>query len=131
MNLSFHTAKDLRSRIEILPKGPEWKATPWSTTYPTKKPLTLYYRDPLECLQSLLSNPLIQDFVHFTPFRLWSNSARLMRVYTEWLSGDVSWEIQVRPLCVPSAHLLTCNARNNYPQGPLFLELSFPVTKLN
>ncbi|KAJ7036721.1 hypothetical protein C8F04DRAFT_1336137, partial [Mycena alexandri] len=94
MNLSFRTAKDLRSRIETLPKGPEWKAMPWTTTYPTKKPLTLYYRDPLECLQSLLSNPLIQDFVHFTPFRLWSNSAKLMRVYTEWLSGDVSWEIQ-------------------------------------
>ncbi|KAJ7481071.1 hypothetical protein B0H11DRAFT_1724567 [Mycena galericulata] len=94
MNLSFHTAKDLRSRVEILPKGPEWKATPWSTLHPTKKPLTLYYRDPIECLQSLLGNPLIQDFVHFTPFRLWSNSAKLMRVYTEWLSGDVSWEIQ-------------------------------------
>ncbi|KAJ7038765.1 hypothetical protein C8F04DRAFT_881386, partial [Mycena alexandri] len=116
MNLSFRTAKDLRSRVETLPKGPEWKAMPWMTTYPTKKPLTLYIRlptdflrhssakksvkrlmyycDPLECLQSLLSNPLIQDFVHFTPFWLWSNSVRLMRIYTEWLSGDVSWEIQ-------------------------------------
>ncbi|KAJ7042721.1 hypothetical protein C8F04DRAFT_1207803 [Mycena alexandri] len=94
MNLSFRTAKELRNRIEMLPKGPEWKAIPWATTYPTKKLLTLYYRDPLECLQSLLSNPLIQDHVHFTPFRLWSNSEKLMRIYTEWLSGDVAWEIQ-------------------------------------
>ncbi|KAJ7029673.1 hypothetical protein C8F04DRAFT_1187525 [Mycena alexandri] len=94
MNLSFRTTKELRNRIKMLPKGPEWKAIPWATTYPTKKPLTLYYCDPLECLQFLLSNPLIQDHVHFTPFRLWSNSEKLMRIYTEWLSGDVAWEIQ-------------------------------------
>ncbi|KAJ7029159.1 hypothetical protein C8F04DRAFT_1212028 [Mycena alexandri] len=94
MHLSFRTAKDLRSRIEILPKGPEWKAIPWQTEYATKSPLTLYYRDPLECLQYLLSNPLIQDHVQFMPFRLWANSDKLMRIYTEWLSGDVAWNMQ-------------------------------------
>ncbi|KAJ7035463.1 hypothetical protein C8F04DRAFT_955065 [Mycena alexandri] len=94
MHLSFRTAKELRSRVEMLPKGPEWKAIPWRTEYPTKNSLTLYYRDPLECLQSLLSNPLVQDFIHFTPFRLWANSEKLMRIYTEWLSGDVAWNMQ-------------------------------------
>ncbi|KAJ7030184.1 hypothetical protein C8F04DRAFT_1211785 [Mycena alexandri] len=98
MHLSFKTAKDLRSRIEILPKGPEWKAILWRTEYPTKSPLTLYYRDPLECLQYLLSNPLIQDHIHFTPFRLWANSDKLMRIYTEWLSGDVAWNMQARAI---------------------------------
>ncbi|KAJ7017639.1 hypothetical protein C8F04DRAFT_1214995 [Mycena alexandri] len=94
MHLSFRTAKELRSRVEMLPKGPEWKAIPWPTEYPTKNSLTLYYRDPLECLQTLLSNPLVQDFIHFTPFRLWANSEKLMRIYTEWLSGDVAWNMQ-------------------------------------
>ncbi|KAJ7916120.1 hypothetical protein B0H13DRAFT_2231709 [Mycena leptocephala] len=94
MHLSFKSAKDLRSRIEILPTGPEWKAIPWTTRYPTKNPLTLYYRDPLECLQALLSNPLVQDFIHFTPFRLWETSEKLMRIYSEWLSGDVAWDLQ-------------------------------------
>ncbi|KAJ7041489.1 hypothetical protein C8F04DRAFT_1208338 [Mycena alexandri] len=94
MHLSFRTAKDLRSRIEILPKGPEWKAVPWRTEYPTKSPLSVYYRDPLECIQYLLSNPLIQDHINFTPFRLWDSADKLMRVYTEWLSGDVAWKMQ-------------------------------------
>jgi hypothetical protein len=94
MNLSFKTANDLRSRIESLPKGPVWKATPWKSNYPTKRPLTLYYRDPLECLQSLLGNPLVQDFIQYTPFRLWKSAEKLMRVYTEWLSGDVAWRMQ-------------------------------------
>ncbi|KAJ7166605.1 hypothetical protein C8R46DRAFT_899136 [Mycena filopes] len=94
MHLSFTTAKELRSRVEMLPKGPEWRAVPWKTDHPTKKPLTLFYRDPLECLQSLLSNPLLQDHIQYTPFHLWANAERLMRIYTEWLSGDVAWDIQ-------------------------------------
>ncbi|KAJ6577731.1 hypothetical protein B0H19DRAFT_1337416 [Mycena capillaripes] len=94
-NLSFRTAKDLRSRIESLPKGPNWKSIPWKTTYPTKRPLTLYYRDPIECLQALLSNPLVQDFIHFTPFRLWETADKLMRVFTEWLSGEFSFYISI------------------------------------
>ncbi|KAJ6490951.1 hypothetical protein C8R45DRAFT_1053149 [Mycena sanguinolenta] len=94
MHLSFTSAKDLRSRIESLPAGPKWKATVWKTPYPTKKPLNLYYRDPVECLQALLGNPLVQDHIHYTPFRLWESAAKLMRTYTEWLSGDHAWEIQ-------------------------------------
>jgi hypothetical protein len=95
MHLSFKTVKDLRSRIEILPKGPEWKAIPWKTQYLIKSPLTLYYRDPLECLQHLLRNPLIQDHINFTPFRLWADADKLVRIYSEWLSGDVAWNMQV------------------------------------
>ena len=95
MHLSFQTAKDLRNRIEILPRGPLWKSKDWKTPYPTKRPLTLFFRDPLECLQALLSNPIVQDFIHFTPFKLFATSKKLMRIYTEWLSGDAAWRIQV------------------------------------
>ncbi|KAJ7922514.1 hypothetical protein B0H13DRAFT_2230452 [Mycena leptocephala] len=76
MNLSFKTANDLRSQIESLPKGPVWKATRWETNYPTKRPLTF---------------PGLHTY---TPFRLWNCAAKLMRVYTEWLSGDVAWRMQ-------------------------------------
>ena len=106
MHLSFTSAKDLRSRIESLPAGPKWKATPWKTPYPTKKPLTLYYRDPVECLQALLSNPLVQDHIHYTPFRLWESADKLMRIYTEWLSGDHAWEIQVSHALIAVVDLL-------------------------
>ncbi|KAJ7705774.1 hypothetical protein B0H16DRAFT_1668181 [Mycena metata] len=94
MNLSFKTAKEMRSRIESLPKGPTWKSTTWKTPYPTKKPLTLYYRDPIECLQSLMSNPLLKGSIDFTPFKLWKTAERVVRVYNEWLSGDAAWKIQ-------------------------------------
>ncbi|KAJ6504061.1 hypothetical protein DFH09DRAFT_944143, partial [Mycena vulgaris] len=76
------------------PKGPQWQSKPWKTPFPVKRPLTLFYRDPVELLESLLQNPLIQDHIHYTPFRLFTTATRTMRVYTEWLSGNVAWEMQ-------------------------------------
>jgi hypothetical protein len=95
VGLSFRTAKDLRNRAEILPLGPSWKSKPWPTVFPTKQNLFLYYRDPIECLQSILHNPLFQDYIEFHPFQLFSSAEGTMRVYTEWLSGHAAWEMQV------------------------------------
>ncbi|KAJ7130254.1 hypothetical protein C8R44DRAFT_872081 [Mycena epipterygia] len=96
MGLSFRTTKDLRSRIEMLPKGPQWQAEPWPSLggFPVKEPLTLFYRDALECLESLLQNPLVQDHIDYTPFKLFTTAEQTMRVYTEWLSGNTAWGMQ-------------------------------------
>ncbi|KAF9455249.1 hypothetical protein BDZ94DRAFT_1180388, partial [Collybia nuda] len=94
LNLSFGTAKRLRGLSEMLPKAPEWKCKPWTTVYPTKKPIYLYYRDPLDCIQSILYNPLVKNFIQFTPFRLYESATKAMRIYTGWLSGDNAWSMQ-------------------------------------
>ncbi|KAM6504101.1 hypothetical protein JOM56_001044 [Amanita muscaria] len=94
LNLSFSTGKKLRGLAEMLPKGPEWQCKPLETVYPTKRPLQLYYRNPLECIQSILYHPLLKDFIRLTPFRLYESAAKVMRLYTEWLSGDVAWSMQ-------------------------------------
>lgn len=96
MKLSFHTAKELRSRAEILPSGPLWKSTPVQTKYPTKQPLKLYYRDPLDCLQALIINPLAQDHLHFEPLKLFKTAEQTIRVYNEWWTGDTAWQMQVK-----------------------------------
>src|SRR5882762_1466050 len=79
----------------MLPTGPEWRCKSWATACPTKRPLHLFYRDPLECIQSILFNPLVKDSIEFTPFRLYESATKAMRLYTEWLSGDVAWSMQV------------------------------------
>jgi hypothetical protein len=66
------------------------------TEYPTKNKICLYYRDPVECLKSLMRSPLLKDHLDFTPRRLYENAQNLVRVYTEWLSGDAAWSMQVR-----------------------------------
>jgi hypothetical protein len=98
LGLSFGSAKDLRSRAEMLPSGPPWMCKQLQMEYPTKNKIYLYYRDPVECLKSLLRSPLLKDHLDFTPRRLFENAEKLVRVYTEWLSGDAAWSMQVRAL---------------------------------
>ena len=120
MGLSFQSAKDLRNRAEILPTFKPRPRTPqegqsldWVTDpqqglrwiskrilpeSPTKNDIILYYRDPLLCIQYLMQSPLIQDHISFTPFKLYESAAKLTRIYTEWLSGDRAWNVQVNLL---------------------------------
>ena len=74
---------------------PEWIRRSWQTKYPTKQPVTLLYRDPLECIQSLLENPLAANSIQMKPFKLFRTAEKLTRIYTEWLSGDAAWDAQV------------------------------------
>ncbi|KAF9037253.1 hypothetical protein BJ165DRAFT_1416964 [Panaeolus papilionaceus] len=94
LQLSFQTAQDLISRAEQLPSGPRWVATSITPTFPTKNTITLYYRNPVLCLEALMRSPLVKDFIQFTPFRLYETCAKTMRIYTEWLSGDAAWFMQ-------------------------------------
>jgi len=102
LKLSFKTAKALRGRAEMLPKGPPWKskAIPAIPNYPTKQPMVLYYRDTLDCLQRLFGNPLFAGRIDFHPCRLYTAADRLVRIYSEWMTGDGAWEMQVSILII-------------------------------
>jgi len=80
----------------MLPRGPSWKCQIISSIHATKSPIRLFWRDPVECLESLFSNPLFHDKLDFVPRRVYKTAARLLRVYSEWLTGDSAWELQVR-----------------------------------
>jgi hypothetical protein len=79
----------------MLPAGPQWKHKRWKTKHPTKQPLHLYYRDPIDCLKTLMSSPLLQDHIHFTPLRIFKTAEKLCRVYSEWMTGNRAWDTQV------------------------------------
>ncbi|KAG1741214.1 hypothetical protein EDD22DRAFT_744744, partial [Suillus occidentalis] len=70
LQLSFSNARELRSRAEMLPSGPSWKCQTIPSIYPTKLPIRLFWRDPIECLESLFSNPLFHDKLDFVPRRV-------------------------------------------------------------
>ncbi|KAG1858670.1 hypothetical protein C8R48DRAFT_551867, partial [Suillus tomentosus] len=79
---------------EMLPKGPSWKCQVITSSHSTKHPIRLFWRDPVECLESLFSNPLFHDKLDFVPRRVYTTAARVLRVYSEWLTGDFAWDIQ-------------------------------------
>ncbi|KAI6013426.1 hypothetical protein BKA83DRAFT_4500249 [Pisolithus microcarpus] len=76
--LSFWTAKELRSRIELLPTTPHWNYRIIATSYPTKSPAILYLHDSLKCIEALF-NHLVE---------------RVVREFSEWMSGDMAWQMQ-------------------------------------
>lgn len=130
--MSFQTAKDLRARVEILPKSPEWKCKRIITVYPTKSPIHLFYRDPLECIQSLLESPLVKDYIHFTPLRIFKTAEKLVRIYNEWLTGDAAWEMQVS--CVPNIYPVTysnLSLQSKLPPGATLLGTILSSDKTN
>jgi hypothetical protein len=129
LKLSFGTARKLRGLAELLPKGPVWQCKVWKTVYSTKKKLTLFYRDPLECIQSILHNPLMKDHIKFKPLRIFESASRAMRIYTEWLSGNAAWSIQVSPLHRSMSFPFLHSCRANYLTGQLSLGLFYRLTR--
>jgi hypothetical protein len=95
ISLSFRTAKELRGRAELLPPVPKWQYRIVSTTHPTKQPLHLYWRDPLDCIESLFSHPFFANEMDVTPQRVYDTVERTSRIYNEWLTGDAAWSMQV------------------------------------
>ena len=99
--ISFPTAKALRGRVELLPKVPDWKVKRISISgYPTHKPMFLFYRNSLDCVEYLLGNPLFANCMDFCPVRSYQDAEHTIRVYTEWLTGNAAWEMQVRSLYI-------------------------------
>lgn len=86
------------------------------TEAPTKKPVRLFYRPALECVQSLLSHPFLAPHIAFAPRRVWTLAARICRLYEDWLSGDRAWAIQVSlPFRIVVAVVFIDGCRKHFP----------------
>ena len=109
--LLFHTARELCSHVKSLPSGPQWTCRVISTDHETKDPVCLYYCDALDCVKLLFNHPLFADKIEILPYWLFTSAERNMRVYTEWMSSDSTWELQVS-----TGHrmLIFCNQPFNY-----------------
>ncbi|KAL4072026.1 hypothetical protein J3A83DRAFT_4372007 [Scleroderma citrinum] len=94
--VSFNTAKDLRARIESLPDVPCWhyqeiKVEP----YQTKTPIVLYWRDGLEVVEYLFSNPVFAHCMDISPYQEFEATDRgYEHVYGEFMSANHAWSIQ-------------------------------------
>lgn len=100
--MSFTSGTSLHAKIEALPDpGPRWfveNIVPISGE--SLHPISLYYRDPLEAIKSLLRRPSLADSMEFAPRRVWSDKAKTKRLYSEMPTGEWWWREQVLPSCV-------------------------------
>ena len=47
-----------------------------------------------------MSNPLLMNTLQFEPLHVFKTAEKLMRVYSEWKTGDVAWDMQVNSPCI-------------------------------
>ncbi|KAG1807617.1 uncharacterized protein BJ212DRAFT_1281805, partial [Suillus subaureus] len=114
LQLSCSNASELHSHAKMLPSRPSWKCQTIPSLHPTKLPIRLFWRDPIECLESLFSNPLFHDKLDFVPCRMYKMAAWLLRVYSEWLTGNSAWDVQ-----------------SQYPRGAMILSAVLSSDKTN
>jgi len=83
----------------------------------------LYWRDQLECITTILNNPLFHGLIDFVPYKEYLLPTMRQR-YLEWITGNDTWNMQVRHICfmgfwdVNNVYLVSapkgCNALGNY-----------------
>lgn len=90
--------------IDSLPPGPRWKCTVMSVTgdkldekgTPVTEEHELWHRDPVECIEELLSNPSFNGHMDYAPVRHYRQPEKKNRAYSEMSTGEWWWQTQVR-----------------------------------
>ena len=93
---SFSSTQELRARVELLPSPPRWKEEEIDIEGGnTKEPMSLYYRDALECFKFTFANPLFLDHMDYVPRHEYADQEKRERLYNEMMTGDRAWWLQV------------------------------------
>jgi hypothetical protein len=57
--------------------------------------LELFHRDPVECIQELLSNPMFKDVLQYSPLQVFVDEECTERIYNEMWTCNWWWDLQV------------------------------------
>lgn len=71
----------------MLPSGPKWQCKDIEIPEETNNKICLYYRNPFECIQFLLHNPLYTDNIKFVPYHLYKSAQKTNAI----VHGMVIW----------------------------------------
>jgi hypothetical protein len=93
LELSYHSVKQLNDLIDHeLPERPTFQH---KELVIGQECLEFYYRDALECIQLLFSDPQYTQDLVFAPERHYTSHKRKSRLYHEMYTCDWWWTIQV------------------------------------
>ncbi|KIO06619.1 hypothetical protein M404DRAFT_138348 [Pisolithus tinctorius Marx 270] len=127
---SFHSAKELLSQLDAIPKGPTWHCTKIHTEgYITKEPVYLYWRDALEVVRDIFGNPVFAKHMEYDPYQIFEG---MDREYGEWMSGDEAYRIQdqlpegatIIPVVLASDKAPVTRMTGDIKMHPLFLTIA-------
>ncbi|KAI0337580.1 hypothetical protein BDW22DRAFT_1465461 [Trametopsis cervina] len=97
--LSFKDKRSFFKKIDALPRGPEWRCEMWEAVgdevddngEKRTEVLELWKRDPVKCIEDLLSNPMFEEHLHYAAERTYEDSERMRPIFGEMWTGEW-WE---------------------------------------
>ncbi|KAG1893739.1 uncharacterized protein F5891DRAFT_962498 [Suillus fuscotomentosus] len=96
LDLSYKNARALHQKIDHELPG----VTPWRRSViqisGINEEFELFMCDPVECIKELWANPAYLDHLTYAPEHRFTDEGKVERIYDELMSGDWSWEAQVR-----------------------------------
>lgn len=98
--LDTKSVRDINRRVDALPSPATFQYSEISVDA-FENTFDLYWRDPLEVIADLLSDPTYADHLTFVPIKHYADSEGKTRIYNELPSGDWMYETQVRTRTVP------------------------------
>jgi hypothetical protein len=91
--------------MDSLPCFTEWKVSNIEFSgYKTVHPIELIWRDALEVVKQLFSDPIFANHMTYTPHVV---NVGHQREYGDYMSADMAWKIQVSSLRWPIPHSVT------------------------
>ncbi|KAI9508990.1 hypothetical protein F5148DRAFT_1275483 [Russula earlei] len=105
MHLVTHTYSFFK-KINTLLAGSLWHTETFSFTRdlldengePTQDHFELWYRNSLQCIEELISNPMFEKYISYVPECIYDDSTGNMHVYDKMWTADWWWEMQVHKI---------------------------------
>ncbi|KAG1726841.1 hypothetical protein EDB19DRAFT_1943827 [Suillus lakei] len=95
---SFTSKDQLIGWMDILPCFMEWKVSGLEFTgYKTDQPIELIWRNTLDVVKQLFSNPTFANHMTFDPHVV---QVRDQHEYGDYMSADMAWKIQMHPVFI-------------------------------
>jgi hypothetical protein len=81
--------------VDSIPPRAEWKNRTLCFFDKPEQKYTIFYRDPLEAIRTLLGNPAHAKEMVYKPKKIFQDSSKSIRIYNEMWSGKWWHAIQV------------------------------------
>ncbi|KAJ3487506.1 hypothetical protein NLI96_g3483 [Meripilus lineatus] len=136
---SFQNKTKLYDAVDSLPGGISWLREEIKLTgnvmghdgKPLEETLELWYRDPVECIQELLGNPMFREVMSFVPERLFCDRLGKIRRIDEMWTANWWWKIQqllpegatVTPVILSSDKTKLSQFRGDKSAWPVYLTI--------
>ena len=115
---SFTDKQTLLSKIDSLPSpGPAFQCQTITIAgdildaggQPMVEELEIFYRDPVECVHELLSNPAFPSALHYAPVQVYEDATCTEQIFNEMWTGQWWWDTQVHTISHAGIQIMTAD----------------------